>query len=87
MTPSIKKKETVSTKRESALFAWKSLLGGETLDDLVPHWLTTLWTLLWHLVAGYLIHKGWNSLAVGLLPELPTLTLFEATILWVCLYY
>jgi hypothetical protein len=53
MTPSIKKKETVSNRRAPILLAWKNLLGGETLDDLVPHWLTTLWALLWHLIAGY----------------------------------
>jgi hypothetical protein len=87
MTPSIKKKEAISTKREPVLLAWKNLLGGETLDDLVPHWLTTLWALLWHLIAGYLLHKGWNNVVVALLPDLPTLSLFETTILWVCLYY
>ena len=87
MTPSIKKKETVVTKRKPVIETWKSLLGGETLDDLVPHWLTTLWALLWHLIAGYLLHKGWNNVVVAMLPDLPTLSLFETTILWICLYY
>ena len=87
MTPSIKKKETAVTERKPVIETWKSLLGGETLDDLVPHWLTTLWALVWHLIAGYLLHKGWNNVVAAMLPDLPTLSLFETTILWICLYY
>lgn len=52
----------------------------------LQHWADRLLALACHLLAGFLIQKGWNNFA-GYFETLPELSLFESTILWICLYY
>lgn len=67
---------------------WKSMLGEKPVEELVPHWLGNVWTMLWHLLAGYIMHKLWNhTMAPVLGGEGYALSLFEATFIWICLYY
>lgn len=66
---------------------WKSVLGDKKIEELVPHWLGNVWTMFWHLMAGYLAHKGWNHTVSPLLGPGYDLSLFEATFIWICLYY
>jgi hypothetical protein len=67
---------------------WKTIIGDKKVEELIPHWMGNVWTMLWHLLAGYVMHKGWNYTMAPLLGGAGyELSLFEATFIWICLYY
>ena len=58
----------------------------ETSGPILAHWSERLVALACHLLAGFLIQTCWNNFA-DCFDSLPELSLFESTILWICLYY